>query len=140
MYIVQKDGKIIFADNVLQNLENSLELTPQYNKTDIEEISEDLIDKAFDGSLYIKGYAPTPTYEEIRQARANAYASEIDPLMSEYNRKKTFNLFEEGEEEALLAEIEAKVAKIKEENPYPEEKEEIVEEITEEIEEKGTIL
>ena len=133
MYIVQKEGKIIFADNVLQNLENSLELTPQYNKTDIEEISEDLIDKAFDGSLYIKGYAPAPTYEEIRQARANAYASEIDPLMSEYNRKKTFNLFEEGEEEALLAEIEAKVAKIKEENPYPEEN-------AVEIETTGTIL
>lgn len=60
-----------------------------------------------------------PTEEEQRQARANAYAVEVDPLMSEYNRKKTFNLFEEGEEEALLAEIEAKVEEIKQRYPYP---------------------
>lgn len=63
--------------------------------------------------------------EEMRQARANAYASEVDTLMAEYNRKKTFNLFEDGEEEALLAEIEAKVEEIKARYPYPE-----VEEIT----------
>ena len=65
--------------------------------------------------------APIPqTKEEIRQARENAYRAEVDsPLMAEYNRKKTFNLFEEGEEEALLAEIEAKVAEIKERYPYP---------------------
>ena len=61
--------------------------------------------------------------EEMRQARANAYASEVDPLMAEYNRKKTFNLFEEGEEEALLAEIEAKVEEIKARYPYPVEEE-----------------
>ena len=33
--------------------------------------------------------------------------------------KKTFNLFEEGEEEALLAEIETKVEEIKARYPYP---------------------
>ena len=57
--------------------------------------------------------------EEMRQARANAYANEVDPLMAEYNRKKTFNLFEEGEEEKLLAEINAKVEEIKQRFPYP---------------------
>ena len=56
--------------------------------------------------------------EEIKQARANAYTREVDPLMSEYNRKKTFNLFEDGEEEALLAEIEAKVEEIKQRYRY----------------------
>lgn len=60
-----------------------------------------------------------PTKEEQQEARANAYASEVDPLMAEYNRKKTFNLFEEGEEESLLAEIEAKVEEIKQRFPYP---------------------
>lgn len=60
-----------------------------------------------------------PTDKEQRQARANAYAVEVDPLMSEYNRKKTFNLFEEGEEEALLAEVNAKVEEIKARYPYP---------------------
>ena len=57
--------------------------------------------------------------DEVRQARASAYRAEVDPLMSEYNRKKTFNLFEEGEEEKLLAEIEAKVEEIKQRFPYP---------------------
>ena len=61
-----------------------------------------------------------PTDEEQRQARANAYAIEVDPLMSEYNRKKTFNLFEEGEEETLKQEIQAKVTEIKERYPYNE--------------------
>lgn len=59
--------------------------------------------------------------EEMKQARANAYTVEVDPLMSEYNRKKTFNLFEEGEEEELLKAIQDKVAEIKERYPYQEE-------------------
>lgn len=57
--------------------------------------------------------------EEIRQARADAYKAEVDQLMAEYNRKKTFNLFEEGEEEALLAEVNTKVEEIKLKYPYP---------------------
>lgn len=56
--------------------------------------------------------------EEIKQARANAYAQEVDPLMSEYSRKKTFNLFEEGEEEKLMKAIQYKVAEIKERYKY----------------------
>lgn len=78
--------------------------------------------QGYDGKWYVEGQEPekpAPTYEEVQKARANAYAREVDPLMSEYNRKKTFGLFKEGEEEALLAEIEAKVAEIKEANPYP---------------------
>lgn len=39
--------------------------------------------------------------------------------MAEYNRKKTFNLFEEGEEEALLAKVNTKVEEIKLKYPYP---------------------
>lgn len=86
------------------------------------------VELGYDKRWYVAGYAPIkpePTKEEQQQARAVAYASEVDPLMSEYTRKKTFNLFEEGEEEALLAEIEAKVEEIKARYPYPE-----VEEIT----------
>lgn len=62
----------------------------------------------------------TPTDEEQRQARANAYAVEVDPLMSEYNRKKTFNLFEEDEEEELMKAIQDKVAEIKKQYKYSE--------------------
>lgn len=60
-----------------------------------------------------------PTAEEVQQARARAYEAEVDPLMSEYTRKKTFNLFEGNEEAELLAKIEAKVEEIKARYPYP---------------------
>lgn len=76
----------------------------------------------------VENVAPVLTKEQIEQARADLYCSEVDPMMSEYNRKKTFNLFKEGEEEALLKAIEDKVAEIKENNPYPvEESEEVIE-------------
>ena len=72
-----------------------------------------------DGKI-VTVYTENPyTKEEVEQIRAGLYRREVDPLMSQYNRKKTFNLFEGNEEEALLAEIEAKVAEIKEANPYP---------------------
>lgn len=80
------------------------------------------VEQAYNGSWYVEGFAPIkpePTKEEQQQARANAYAQEVDPLMAEYNRKKTFNLFEEGEEEALLAEVNTKVEEIKARFPYP---------------------
>ena len=83
----------------------------------------------------------------IESIRASLYNKEVDTLMSEYNRKKLFNLFNEEEEEALLAKIETKVAKIKEENPYPIpkevgllNKEEEIEENVEEITQNSTIL
>ena len=77
----------------------------------------------YDGKYYFESQCPekpAPTREEVRTARARLYAIHVDPLMSEYNRKKTFGVFEEGEETELLAKIEAKVAEIKENNPYPE--------------------
>lgn len=68
---------------------------------------------------------PAPTYEDVKETRAFLYRTEVDPLMAEYTRKKTFNLFADGEEEALLATIESKVAEIKENNPYPAEVENV---------------
>lgn len=82
------------------------------------------VEQAYNGSWYVKGFAPEktePTKEEIRSLRANLYAETVDPLMSEYLRKKTFALFDEDEEEKLLAKIEAKVEEIKSNNPYPKE-------------------
>ena len=77
--------------------------------------------------------------EEVRQARESAYRAEVDsPLMAEYNRKKTFNLFEEGEEEKLLAEITAKVEEIKTRFPYPNKPVEEIEELPVVEEEVGS--
>lgn len=78
-----------------------------------------------DGEFYKVVRIPEPlppTEEEQKENRARAYKEEVDPLMAEYNRKKTFNLFEEGEEEALLIEVEDRVEEIKQRYPYPEEK------------------
>ena len=80
------------------------------------------VEQAYDGQWYSQGFAPDKpvlTKEEVESIRATLYRDNVDPLMSEYNRKKTFNVFDDGEEVELLAKIETKVAKIKEENPYP---------------------
>lgn len=91
-------------------------------RSDIDEVIEDTEHqvsdyKHYDGEFTLHDIEKDN--EEMKQARANAYAVEVDPLMAEYNRKKTFNLFEEGEEEALLAEVNAKVEEIKQRFPYP---------------------
>ena len=78
------------------------------------------IQETDDALLAIYNEPLPPTEEEQRENRARAYQVEVDPLMAEYNRKKTFNLFEEGEEEALLIEVEDRVEEIKQRYPYPE--------------------
>lgn len=87
-------------------------------------IDESETEKAYDGSLWEKGYAPkkpTPTHEEIEQIRRQLYIAQVDPITAHINRLK-----DEEKTEEILAEIEALkieraeiVAKIKEENPYP---------------------
>lgn len=64
----------------------------------------------------------TLTHEEVRQKRAELYAVEVDPLTAQISR-----LRDEPETPELLAEIDALiaqraeiVARIKAENPYPE--------------------
>lgn len=85
------------------------------------------VEQAYDGSWYVKGFAPEkplPTYEEVRQTRESLYRDQKDPITCQIQ-----SLRDEEETEEILAEIEALkvkraeiVAKIKEENPYPEEK------------------
>ena len=60
----------------------------------------------------------TPTDEEQRQARASAYAVEVDPITAHIQRLKDENPIPEGEIAELVAEREAKVAEIKERFPY----------------------
>lgn len=62
---------------------------------------------------------PVLTKDEVEAIRAELYRNEVDPLMSEYNRKKLFNLFKDGEEAELMQSIQDKVAEIKHNNPYP---------------------
>lgn len=114
MFIGYQNDKIAFVAETREELEN----LPCVILDKIEET-----DKTYflHNSEYVFEVSYEQQVEEMRQARANAYASEVDPLMAEYNRKKTFNLFEEGEEEELIKAIKDKVAEIKERFPYPEE-------------------
>ena len=121
MFIGYQNNKIAFIAETREELENipcvTLDKIEETDKTYFLHNGEYVCEVPYDQQV-----------EEMRQARADAYAIEVDPLMAEYNRKKTFNLFEEGEEEALLAEIEAKVEEIKQRFPYPvEETEEVIE-------------
>ena len=112
MIIGYQNNKIAFIAETREELENipcvTLDKIEETDKTYFLHNGEYVCEVPYDQQV-----------EEMRQARANAYASEVDPLMAEYNRKKTFNLFEEGEEEKLLAEINAKVEEIKQRFPYP---------------------
>lgn len=111
MFLGYQNDKIAFVADTREELENMPCIT--FDK--IEET-----DKTYflHNGEYVCEVPYEQQVEEMRQARANAYASEVDPLMAEYNRKKTFNLFEEGEEEALLAKVEAKVENIKQRFQY----------------------
>lgn len=124
MFLGYQNDKITFIAETKEELENipcvTFDKIEETDKTYFLHNGEYVCEVPFDQQV-----------EEMRQARANAYASEVDPLMNEYNRKKTFNLFEEGEEEVLLAEIEAKVEEIKVRYPYPVEHIEEIEELEE---------
>lgn len=114
MFIGYQNDKIAFVAETREELENM----PCVTLDKIEET-----DKTYflHNGEYVFEVSYEQQVEEMRQARANAYTSEVDPLMAEYNRKKTFNLFEESEEEELIKAIKDKVAEIKERFPYPEE-------------------
>ena len=112
MFIGYQNDKIAFIANTKEELEN----LPCVVLDKIEETDKEYF---LHNGEYVCEVPFDQQVEEMRQARADAYASEVDPLMSEYNRKKTFNLFEEGEEEKLLAEVNAKVEEIKQRYPYP---------------------
>lgn len=112
MFLGYQNDKIAFVAETKEELENmpcvTLDRIEETDKTYFLHNGEYVCEVPFDQQV-----------EEMRQARANAYANEVDPLMAEYNRKKTFNLFEEGEEAELLAAIEATVESIKQRYPYP---------------------
>ena len=125
MFLGYQNDKIAFVADTREELENM----PCVTLDKIEET-----DKTYflhNGS-YVCEVPLEQQIKEVEQTRASLYSSEVDPLMAEYTRKKTFNLFEEGEEAELLAEIENRVASIKEQNPYPAEivSEQVSEQVT----------
>lgn len=80
------------------------------------------VEQAYNGCWYIKGYAPeapAPTKEEQEQARANAYASEIDPLHARKARKTILGEWTEEDEVEYEEKVKTLSAEIAERYPYP---------------------
>ena len=80
------------------------------------------VEQAYDGQWYIKGFAPekpAPTKEEQEQARANAYASEIDPLHARKARKTILGEWTEEDEAEYVAKVKELSAAVAERYPYP---------------------
>ena len=86
-------------------------------------IEEDNIERAYDGSLWEKGYAPekpAPTEEEQRKKREQAYTLEVDPITCHINRLADEEQTPEIEQEIaeLRQERSDKVEEIKRRFPY----------------------
>lgn len=116
MYLGYQNDKIAFIAETREELENM----PCVILDKIEET-----DKAYflHNGEYVFEVPYEEKYEEVRQAREQLYKEQKDPITCQIQ-----SLRDEEETEEILAEIEALkvkraeiVAKIKEENPYPEE-------------------
>jgi hypothetical protein len=84
---------------------------------DTEHTCEDY--KHYDGEFMLHNIEKDN--EEAKQARANAYAVEVDPITSHIQRLKDQDPIPEGEIAELIAERDAKVEEIKQRYPYSEE-------------------
>lgn len=87
------------------------------------------VEQAYNGSWYVKGYAPEkpiPTNDEQAEKRKQAYIAEVDPITAHINRLKDEEQTEEivAEIESLKAERSAKIQEIKERFPYYEQESE----------------
>lgn len=81
------------------------------------------VEQAYNGSWYVKDYAPEykPTKEEQEQNRAFAYQQDVDPITSHIQRLRDMEQTEEivAEIEQLKLERDTKVEEIKACYPYP---------------------
>ena len=116
MFLGYQKDKIAFIAETREELENM----PCVTLDKIEET-----DKTYflHNGEYVSEIPYDQQVEEVRAIREQLYTTQVDPITAQIQR-----LRDEEETEEILAEIEALkakraeiVAKIKEENPYPEE-------------------
>lgn len=86
----------------------------------IKEYDESEIEKSYDGSDYLKGYAPLPSNEYQSSQREKAYEAETDPIQTHIDRLKDKQQTPEiiAEIEALRIERDEKIDAIKARYPY----------------------
>lgn len=93
----------------------------------IEEDTEHSVDDyaEYNGEFLLKSDIPSPTMEEQKEKRAQAYLVEVDPITAHIQRERDEIEPDEEKIAALIAERSAKVEEIKARYPYPEESEEV---------------
>lgn len=82
------------------------------------------VEQAYDGSWYVKGYAPVQPVDEYnaeqKEKRSQAYTERTDPLTLRKMRKLALGEWTEEDEAQYVAEIQAISEQINEEYPYKE--------------------
>ena len=148
--ICKQDGEVI-AFGVWDDTKENNKLIEEWAESGYEKTS-DVYVQGYDGKWYIEGTEPkkpAPTYEEVRQIREKLYREHKDPITCQIQ-----SLRDEEQTEDIIAEINTLITKradivseIKENNPYPEQKdadllnkEEEIEEIVTEVTQNSTIL
>jgi hypothetical protein len=114
MYKALKDNKIIAVSDTDQNF---FCLDKDEVVEDAERVADDY--EQYNGEYLLKSEIPAPTKEEQEQERANAYASEIDPLHARKARKTILGEWTEEDEAEYVAKVKELSAEIVERYPYP---------------------
>ena len=86
-------------------------------------MTETDVEQAYNGNWYVIGCAPAkpmPTYDEVKEIRAELYRQYADPITSHIQRLRDDENPDEEKIAGLIQERSDLVEKIKEENPYPE--------------------
>lgn len=84
--------------------------------------NDDEVEKAWDGTLWEKGYAPVkpaPTHEEISDLREQAYTKEIDILHARKMRKTVLGTWTAEDEANYVADVKRLSEDVANRYPYP---------------------
>ncbi|MBR1605582.1 MAG: hypothetical protein IJ660_05705 [Alphaproteobacteria bacterium] len=109
MFKIIKENKIIGISEEYPALLDKYEV--------VEDTAHQVSDyKHYDGEFTLHNIEKDN--EEMKQARANAYQVEVDPITAHIQRLKDETPVPKGEIAELIAEREAKVQEIKERYPY----------------------
>lgn len=88
---------------------------------ELQKVTDDEIEEAFDGSLWLKGHAPNPTHEQTSELRKQYRREHIDDETAARSRKMANNTWTQVDEEEYLALDEEVTAYIEEHYPYTDE-------------------
>ena len=113
IYCKEVKGHKLGDSTVSEEVANRFGFTIKYNDDDVE--------KAWDGTLWEKGYAPekpAPTKEEISALREQAYIKEVDILHAQRQRKTILGTWTEQDEANYIAEVKQLSEDIANRYPY----------------------